>query len=31
MLVSIANAFGFTDVKTFGDATVCTGMFTNLF
>jgi hypothetical protein len=30
MLVSIANAFGFTDVKTFGDATVCTGALTNL-
>jgi hypothetical protein len=30
MLVSIANAFGFTDVKTFGDPTVCTGALTNL-
>jgi hypothetical protein len=30
MLVSIANAFGFADVKTFGDATVCTGPLTNL-
>jgi hypothetical protein len=30
MLVSIANAFGYADVKTFGDPTVCTGAFTNL-
>jgi hypothetical protein len=30
MLVSIAQAFGFTDVKTFGDATVCTGPLSNL-
>jgi Protein of unknown function (DUF1552) len=30
MLVSIANAFGFTDVTTFGDATVCTGALPNL-
>jgi hypothetical protein len=30
MLVSIAQAFGFSDVKTFGDATVCTGALTNL-
>jgi hypothetical protein len=31
MLVSIANAFGFDDVKTFGDPTNCTGAVTNLF
>jgi hypothetical protein len=30
LLVSIANAFGFTDVKQFGDATVSMGPLTNL-
>jgi len=30
MLVAIAQAFGLSDVKTFGDATVCTGTVTNL-
>jgi hypothetical protein len=30
LLVSIAQAFGLTDVKTFGDPTVCTGALTNL-
>jgi len=30
MLVSIAQAFGFSDVKTFGDASVCTGPLSNL-
>ena len=30
LLVSILNAFGYSDVKTFGDATVCTGALTNL-
>ncbi len=30
LLVSIANAFGYSDVKTFGDPTVCTGALANL-
>jgi hypothetical protein len=30
MLLSICQAFGMTDMTTFGDPTVCTGPLTNL-